>query len=151
MYHDIFELLISSTNDTTTLNDTITVEVQGECDYIMCVYSHMILLLYSFTVPPELNISATSTRIAIGQSTNLTCTISRSVPIDPTIEWTMTDLNNITTTLNETGMTLMIINITEDEFGDYTCTAINSAGLSGSDNITIEQGCKLHLIYIYCV
>ena len=111
----------------------------------------MILLLYSFTVPPELSISATSTRIAIGQSTNLTCTISRSVPIDPTIEWTMTDSNNITTTLNETGMTLMIINITEDEFGDYTCTAINSAGLSGSDNITIEQGCKLHLIYIFTV
>ena len=111
----------------------------------------MILLLYSFTVPPELSISATSTRIAVGQSTNLTCIISRSVPIDHTIEWTMTDLNNITTTLNETGMTLMIINITEDEFGDYTCTAINSAGLSGSDNITIEQGCKLHLIHIYCV
>ena len=112
----------------------------------------MILLLYSFTVPPELSISATSTRIAIGQSTNLTCTISRSVPIDPTIEWTMADLNNITTTLNETGMTLMIINITEDEFGDYTCTAINSAGLSGSDNITIEQGCKLHLIHrIFCL
>ena len=112
----------------------------------------MILLLYLFTAPPELSISATSTRIAIGQSTNLTCTISRSVPIDPTIEWTMADLNNITTTLNETGMTLMIINITEDEFGDYTCTAINSAGLSGSDNITIEQGCKLHLIHrIFCL
>ena len=64
----------------------------------------------------------------------------------------MTDSNNITTTLNETGMTLMIINITEDEFGDYTCTAINSAGLSGSDNITIEQGCKLHLIHIiFCL
>ena len=59
----------------------------------------------------------------------------------------MTDSNNITTTLNETGMTLMIINITENEFGDYTCTATNSAGLSASDNITIEQECKLYLIY----
>ena len=96
------------------------------------------------TVSLELTVSASSTRIALGQSTNLTCTISRSVP---TIEWTLTDGDGVTTTLDETGETLVLSDITEDGFGVYTCTATNSAGLPG--NITIEQGCEPCLIHMY--
>ena len=101
------------------------------------------------TVPPELTVSATSTRIALGQSTNLTCSISRSVPANYTIEWTLTDGDGATTTLDETGETLVLSDITEDGFGVYTCTATNSAGLSGSGNVTIERGCKPYQIHMY--
>ena len=101
------------------------------------------------TVPPELTVSATSTRIALGQSTDLMCSISRNVPADFTIEWTLTDGDGATTTLNETGETLVLSDITEDGFGAYTCTATNSAGLSGSGNVTIEQGCEPYQTHMY--
>ena len=96
--------------------------------------------LFLYTVPPEVYVSATSSRIAIGQSTTLTCSITRSVPSDYTIEWTLTNTNDVTTTLTETGETLILTNIAENEFGTYTCTVTNAANLSHSANTAIEQG-----------
>ena len=52
----------------------------------------------------------------------------------------MTNTNDGTTTLNETGDTLVVTDIAEDEFGTYKCTATNSADLSGSVTVTIEEG-----------
>ena len=126
----------TSTNDTTTLNASITVNVQGEVHNSFGV--HIFTFLY--TVPPEVFVSATSSRIAVGQSTNITCSIARSVPSNYTIEWTLTSTSDVTTTLNETGETLMLTDIAENEFGTYTCTATNAADLSGSGNTTIEEG-----------
>ena len=91
-------------------------------------------------VPPEVIVSATSSRIAVGQSTNITCSITRSVPSDYTIEWTLTSTSDVTTTLTETGETLILTDIAEDEFGTYTCTVTNAADLSGSADTTIEEG-----------
>ena len=93
---------------------------------------------YIHTVAPEVDVSATSTRIAVGQSTTLTCFISRSNPSDFTVEWSLTNTNDVTTTLAETGETLVVTDIADDEFGTYTCNVTNSADLSGSANITIE-------------
>ena len=96
--------------------------------------------MHTLTVPPEVTVTATSSRIALGQSTNLTCSITRSVPSNYTIEWTLTNIDDVTTTLSDTEESLAITDIAEDAFGTYTCTVTNSAGLSGSANITIEQG-----------
>ena len=96
--------------------------------------------LYFSAVPPEVSVSATRSRILVGHSTNITCSISRTEPTDYTIEWTLTDTSGTITTLAETGETLVLTAITEDGFGTYTCNVTNSAGLSGSANITIEEG-----------
>ena len=100
----------------------------------------MYIILFLYTVPPEVSVSATSSRIAVGQSTNITCSIARSVPNDYTIQWTLTSTSDVTTTLTETGETLTLADIAEDEFGTYTCTVTNAADLSGSATITIREG-----------
>ena len=97
---------------------------------------------YIHTVAPEVDVSATSTRIAVGQSTTLTCSISKSNPSDNTVEWSLTNTNDVTTTLVGTGETLVVTDIADNEFGTYTCNVTNSADLSGSVNITIEEGGK---------
>ena len=132
--------MCSSTSDTTTLSGSITVEVQGRIFHE--VYYSPIIILHTLTVPPEVTVTATSSRVALGQSTNLTCSITRSVPSNYTIEWTLTNTDDVTTTLSDTEETLVITDIAENEFGTYTCTANNSAYLSGSANTTIEQGGK---------
>ena len=149
--------MCSSTNDTTTLSGSITVEVQGRISHEV-YYSPIIMILHTLTVPPEVTVTATSSRIALGQSTDLTCSITRSVPSNYTIEWILTNTDDVTTTLSDTEETLVITDITENEFGVYTCTVTNLADLTGSANITIEQGGRKHcgllditLIYVSCV
>ena len=90
-----------------------------------------------------MSVSATQTRIAVGQSTTLTCSADRSNPSGITFAWSFTETSGVTTILSgETGQTLQLSDIAEDEFGTYTCNSTNSANLSGSANIAIEQGCK---------
>ena len=130
----------SSTNGTTTLSDSITVEVQGSMRSV--IHQCTLIILDTLTVPPELTVSATNPRLVLGPSTNITCSITRSVPSNYTIEWTLTNTDDVTTTLINTEQTLVV---TRGEFGTtYTCTATNSAGLSGSANITIEEGGRKH-------
>ena len=118
------------------------------------------LMMFSLTVPPEVSVTATQTRIAVDQSTNLTCSIDASNPDVSTISWSFTNTSGATTILSgETGQTLQLSDIAEDEFGTYTCNATNSEGLSGTGDITIEQGCKPTLTdtnlhshsYVYCL
>ena len=106
----------------------------------------MNVLMSFHTVPPEVSVTATQTRIAVGQSTTLTCSIAASNPDVSTISWSFTDTSGATTILSgETGQTLQLSDIAEDEFGTYTCTATNSEDLSGTGDVTIEQGCKITL------
>ena len=102
---------------------------------------------YIHTVAPEVDVSATNTRIDVGQSTTLTCSISRSNPSDYTVEWSLTNTNDVTTTLAETGETLVVTDIADDEFGTYTCNVTNSADLSGSENIRITSDSELIVLY----
>ena len=129
--------MCSSTSDT-TLSGSITVKVQGRISHE--VYYSPIIILHTLTVPPEVTVTATSSRIALGQSTDLICSITRSVPSNYTIKWTLTNTDDVTTTLSDIEDTLVVTDIAEDMFGIYTCTATNSAHLSGSANITIKQG-----------
>ena len=94
----------------------------------------------SLSVTPEVSVSATRTRILVGHSINITCSIARTVPTNYTIEWTLTNTSEVTTVLAEAGETLLLTDISEAEFGVYTCNATNTAGLSGSADITIEEG-----------
>ena len=90
-----------------------------------------------------MNVSATKIKIALNQSTTLTCSVTRSNPSNPTFKWNLTNTNNVVTTLTgETGETLQLSNIAEGQFGTYSCTATNSARQSGIASVTIDQGCK---------
>ena len=87
---------------------------------------------------------ASRQRVNIGASVTLSCSVNRTNPEVSTYVWT-----------NENGSTVMVgenITITflsTNDFGTYWCTVNNTAGFSGSDSVTIEQGCKLEDINIY--
>ena len=49
-------------------------------------------------------------------------------------------MSGVVAVLSVTEQTLIVSNIEEDEFGAYTCNVTNSAGLSETAEITIEQG-----------
>ena len=84
--------------------------------------------------------TATRTRLLVNESTNITCSVSGGNPTEFTLVWTLNSTSNVVTTLDETGEILVISNIGEDEFGTYTCSVTNTANLTGSASITIEQG-----------
>ena len=126
--------------------DTATITVDVACKTFIASLQLLIFLfacMFVFlTVPPDVSVSATRTRTAVGQSTTLTCSIVASNPNDPTFAWSFTDTSDVTTILSgETGQTLQLSDIAENEFGTYTCNATNSEDLSGTGDITIERGC----------
>ena len=122
---------------------TFTVDVAcKELKNLLHLYAYTSLMCF-LAVPPEVSVTATQTRIAEGQSTTLTCSIITSNPSDPNITWSFINTSGVTTILSgKTGQTLQLSDIAEDEIGTYTCNATNSEGLSGTGDITIEQGCK---------
>jgi len=93
-------------------------------------------------VPPEVQVTATLTRVVVGNSTTLTCTVTRSNPMGSyTYRW----VHNNSITLSETSSMLstdmLTVNILMgSNVGTYRCEVTNSAGLSGNDTTTIELG-----------
>ena len=88
-------------------------------------------------VPPEVQVTATLTRVVVGNSTTLTCTVTRSNPMGSyTYRW----VHNNSITLSETSSMLTVNIMTESNLGTYRCEVTNSAGLSGSNTTTIELG-----------
>ena len=97
--------------------------------------------IYVYSIdPPEVTVSASRTRIPLNESTTLNCSVSVSNPSTFSVMWTLTNTNNITTTLSETEEILVVSNIEEYDFGTYTCNVTNSASLSATAEITIEEG-----------
>ncbi len=91
------------------------------------------------TVEPEVEIAATpQARIALGQSVSLFCNVTRANPsVDFTYVWRMVS----SLTLPDETNTLVLSNITANQFGTYSCEVTNDAG-TGSGTLSIEQGCK---------
>ena len=86
-----------------------------------------------------MNVLATRTRLLVNGSTTLNCTVTSSNPSNFTLVWTLTTTSG-STTITSTNQTLVLSSVGEDEFGTYTCNVTNSAGLSGTADITIEIG-----------
>ena len=129
----------AGTSATTFTVDVACKKFISNCSLCLCMYN----VQFSLTVPPEVSVTATQTRIAVGQSTTLTCYIAASNPDVSTISWSFTNTSGATTILSgETGQTLQLSDIAENEFGTYTCNATNSEELSGTASIIIEQECK---------
>ena len=107
--------------------------VEYSCDNMCCVTC-------SNTVPPQVQVTVTLTRVMVGNSTTLTCTVTRSNPMGSyTYRW----VHNNSITLSETSSMLstdmLNVNILmESNVGTYRCEVTNSAGLSGSTTTTIE-------------
>ncbi len=104
---------------------------------LSCRHTHF--LPPPFTVEPEVEVSATpQARIALGQSVSLFCNVTRVNPnVNFTYVWRRVSVSNLTEETN----TLVLSNITADQFGDYQCEVTNDAG-SGSGTIPIQRGCK---------
>ena len=91
----------------------------------------------SNAVLPEVEVTATLTRVVVGNSTTLTCTVTRSNPMGSyTYRW----VHNNSIILNETTNMLTVSIMTESDVGVYRCEVTNSAGLSGSNTAAIELG-----------
>ena len=89
------------------------------------------------TVPPEVEVTATLTRVVVGNSTTLTCTVTRSNPMGSySYRW----VHNDSITLSETSSMLTVSILSESDVGVYCCEVNNSAGLSGNNTTTIELG-----------
>ena len=87
-------------------------------------------------------------RVPLSGSTTLNCSVTSSNPSDFSVMWTLTNTSGSIVTLTDTGQILMVSNIKEEDFGNYTCNVTNSAGLSGTAEITIEQGGKYLVNYV---
>ena len=130
-----------------TSNATTNVQVQGKAALVFYSTMHnntppwslvtLCCVTCSNTVPPEVQVTATLTRVVVGNSTTLTCTVTRSNPMGSyTYRW----VHNNSITLSETSSMLTVNILTESNLGTYRCEVTNSAGLSGSDTTTIGLG-----------
>ena len=130
--------VLTATNRAGSATATFTVDVlcKSAYDWLIVVYAY---ILFSID-PPEVTVSASSTRILLNESTTLNCSVLSSNPSTFSVMWTLTNTNNITTTLSETGEILVVSNVGENTFGTYTCNVTNSASLSATAEITIEEG-----------
>ena len=108
------------------------------CD--KCFVTHL-----SDTVPPEVEVTATLTRVVVRNSTTLTCTVTRSNPMGYIYRW----VHNDSITLSETSSMLTVSIMTESDVGVYRCEVTNSAGLSGSNTTTIELGGEYYKLLTY--
>ena len=80
--------------------------------------------------------TANHTRVAIGDSLTLTCTVLRGNPMIYTFNWLHEGSLISNTTSSESSSTLHILVEQAQESGVYECAANNSVGL-GMANITI--------------
>ena len=111
--------------------------------YLHVFFSHGHSILHRFScsitaAPPEVEVTATLTRVVVGNSTTLTCTVTRSNPMGSyTYRWMH---NNSITLPGETSSMLTVSILSESNLGVYLCEVINSANLTGSNTTTIELG-----------
>ena len=96
------------------------------------------LLTCFYIVIPEVQVMASRQRVNIGASVTLSCCVNRTNPEVSVYMWTNED-----SSITVVGENFTITFSSTNDFGTYRCTVNNTAGFSGSDSVTIEQGCKL--------
>ena len=84
-------------------------------------------------------VTANRGRVGLRGTTILSCSVTRTNPaIDGTYVWSSVNAG----TIAETSNTLVVNVLTKQEFDTYTCMVTNTAGVSGTGSLTVEQGCK---------
>ena len=96
-------------------------------------YTYVITFCLVCSVVPVVEVTATRTRVLVGDNVTLTCSVTTGNSSYVTYLWTF--MNTNITTSNT--LTLTIENV--NNFGNYICEATNLAG-SGSGTVSIEQG-----------
>lgn len=96
-------------------------------------------------VVPSVEVVASRTKVALGESTTLHCGVTRTNPAIDTYVW-MHENSGIA--LVDGNDTLTVMFATEQHFGVITCNATNAAGRSGSGSVMIERGCECCMWYI---
>ena len=97
----------------------------------------ILFLFFVHAVSPEVQVTASLTRVVVGNSTTLTCNVTRSNPMGSyTYRW----VHNNSITLSETSSMLTVTVLTESNLGSYRCEVTNSAGLNGSNATAIVLG-----------
>ena len=102
-------------------------------------------------VVPIVEVTATHTRILVGDTVTLTCNVTTGDPSYVVYTWTFMNAStntNMTRPEMTNTLTLTIGNV--NEFGNYICEARNDAG-TGSGTATIEQGGKIITDQCVCV
>ena len=90
-------------------------------------------------------VTADRTRVGLGGILTLSCAVTRTNPeTDGNYVWTSPSGTVTNRTLN----TLEVTFSTIQDLGTYTCNVTNTAGVSGTGNLTIEQACKLKLLLL---
>ena len=91
-------------------------------------------------VSPEVEVTTTRPRVNLDGSTTLFCNVTRTNPaITGTYQWVRVGTSEMLLENSDT----LVLNITSEmDFGNYSCTVMNTAGVSGSGIIAIERGCK---------
>ena len=86
----------------------------------------------------EVVLSHGRTRINIGAIIVINCNVGRTNPQVTTYSW----IHEHKGALLGNASTLTLTLSTIQDFGTYRCEVSNAANLTGSGNVTIEQGCK---------
>ena len=89
-------------------------------------------------VEPVVTLSASLTRVGLGQATTLTCTVVRANPTNYTYSWS----HGGAVIPGEESTTLSLSSFNSTNAGNYTCQVTNEVGM-GLDSIRIELGCEL--------
>ena len=95
------------------------------------------------TVNPIIEVVADRTKVSLGSSTVLHCTVARTNPEINTSTWIHEESGRVVRVLNGSTNTLTLQFSSEQPyFGTISCKATNFAGKSRKANVTIEQGCE---------
>ena len=94
---------------------------------------------------PEVNLTADSTRVAVGDNVTLTCTALLGNPMTYTFSWFHNGMStSASIAMQQSSSTLNIISIKEDDIGVYSCSVDNGFGI-GMNNIAISLGGTVYI------
>ena len=131
-------------------SDDVTALLGSEWSIYTVLASTITFYLFLFTVSAEITQGPMDMARMINDNVTFTCTVT-GIPL-PIITWSSDSRNSIEATgdividANRTVSMLMLSNLQDDDFDNYTCTAIN---MFGSDDVTALLGSECCLFGYY--